>query len=161
MVVPDRSFPNGNPVCDYWLGHCEGFAVRAGHRTLGVVERIHHGESAQTIVLRRNRRLHALDLEDVLAVVPARQTILVRRREHARPAFRIAWRSVRRFYSAAQPEVVRLARLTAAEIRARNRQRTAPLMGREHRAANRYTFALRGAQQPVRRGRNVGPTFMR
>jgi hypothetical protein len=155
-MVADRSFPNGSPVCDYWLGHCEGFAVRAGHRTLGVVERVDHADGArlaQTIVLRARRRRRALDTGDVLAVVPARKIILARRREQARPALRHAWSGIRRGYEAAEPvaqrgaaglrrHAVRLARLTTAEIRERNRQPVAPGIGRAHRAANRYRFAL-------------------
>jgi hypothetical protein len=155
-MVADRSFPNGSPVCDYWLSHCEGFAVRAGHRTLGVVERVDHADGSrlvQTLVLRARRRRRALAASDVLAVVPARKVILARRREHARPALRHAWKGIRRGYALAEPVArreatvlrghgVRLAKLTAAEIRARNRQHVAPGIGRAHRAANRYTFGL-------------------
>jgi hypothetical protein len=155
-MVSDRSFPNGSPVCDYWLGHCEGFAVRAGHRTLGVVDRVDHDESgrlAQTIVLRVRRRRKALGVREVLAVVPARKVILVRRHERARPALQRSWRALRRGYAIATPVVrrraVALARLTAAEIRERNLQHAAPAIGRAHRTANRYTFAL---NSPTREG---------
>ena len=155
-MIADRSFPKGSPVCDYWLGHCEGFAVRAGHRTLGIVERVDHGDGArlaETIVLRARRRRRALDARDVLAIVPARKVILARRREHAKPALRGAWNGVRRAYAVTEPiarregatlrrHAVRLARLTAAEIRERNRQHVAPGIGRAHRTANRYTFGL-------------------
>jgi hypothetical protein len=57
MLAPDRSFPKGSPVCDYWLSRCEGFTVRAGHRTLGLVETVAHERTAgraDTIVLRRH-----------------------------------------------------------------------------------------------------------
>jgi hypothetical protein len=162
-MVSDRSFPNGSPVCDYWLGRCEGFAVRAGHRTLGVVDRVDHadgGRLAQAIVLRKRRKRRALDAREVLAVVPARKVILARRHERARPAVRRARLALRHGYAVAAPvvvafavrlrkEAVRLARLTAAEVRERNRQRVAPSTRRAHRAANRYTFAL---NSPTREG---------
>jgi len=155
-MVADRSFPNGNPVCDYWLGHCEGFTVRAGHRTLGIVERVDRGDSAplvETLVLRARRRRRALHTRDVLAVVPARKVILARRSQHAGPALRRARQSVQAGLAVAGPVVrgqagavrvhaVRLARLTAAEIRERNRQNVAPSLARAHRTPNRYTFAL-------------------
>jgi hypothetical protein len=155
-MVSDRSFPNGSPVCDYWLGHCEGFAVRAGHRTLGVVDRVDHDEGgrfAQTIVLRARRRRKALDVREVLAVVPARKVILARRHEHARPALRRSWHALRRGYRVASPvardHAARFVRLTVAEIRERNLQHVAPGIGRAHRTANRYTFAL---NSPTREG---------
>jgi len=44
--------------------------------------------------------------------------------------------------AALRRHAVRLARLTAAEIRERNRQHVAPSLARAHRTANRYTFAL-------------------
>jgi hypothetical protein len=155
-MVADRSFPNGSPVCDYWLSHCEGFAVRAGHRTLGIVERVDRGDDArlvQTLVLRARRRRRVLHTPDVLAVVPARKVILARRRQHAGPALRRTWRAVRAGLAVAGPVVqeqaagvrrqsLRLARLTVADIRERNRQHVAPSFARAHRAANRYTFAL-------------------
>ena len=162
-MVSDRSFPSDSPVCDYWLGHCEGFVVRAGHRTLGVVDRVDHADGArlaQTVMIRKRRRRRALDAREVLAVVPARKVILARRREHARPALRRAWLALRRGYAVAAPVVIafaiglrkqaaRLAHLTAAEIRERNRRRIAPSTRRAHRAANRYTFAL---NSPTREG---------
>jgi hypothetical protein len=30
---------------EYWLGHCEGFAVRAGDRRVGVVEYVRYGSA--------------------------------------------------------------------------------------------------------------------
>jgi hypothetical protein len=30
---------------DYWLGHCEGFAIRAGDRHVGVVEYVRYGSA--------------------------------------------------------------------------------------------------------------------
>jgi hypothetical protein len=155
-MVADRSFPNGSPVCDYWLGHCEGFTVRAGHRTLGIVERVDHSDGARlvkTLVLRARRRRRAFQTRDVLAVVPARKVILARRREHARPALRRSWQAIRAGLAVATPvargqaaslqrHAGRLAQLTAAEIRERNRQHVAPSFARAHRTANRYTSAV-------------------
>jgi hypothetical protein len=85
--------------------------------------------------------------------VPARKVIPVRRHERARPALQRSWRALRRGYAIATPVVrrraVALARLTAAEIRERNLQHAAPAIGRAHRTANRYTFAL---NSPTREG---------
>jgi len=54
-------------------------------------------------------------------------------------------------------EVPRLTRLFLAEIHDRNvRHGDEPGVGRAHRRANDYAF-----QQPVGRGRNVGPTANR
>jgi hypothetical protein len=104
MVVRDRSFPNGSPVCDYWLSRCEGFAVRAGSRNLGVVERLSHapatGRVDTLVVRKRHHRRRALNTGQVLAVVPARQLLLARRRRRslpdARPAASALGRGVRR-----------------------------------------------------------------
>jgi hypothetical protein len=30
---------------EYWLGHCEGFDVRAGDRVVGVVEYVRYGSA--------------------------------------------------------------------------------------------------------------------
>ena len=178
MLAPDRSFPNGSPVCDYWLSRCEGFTVRAGHRTLGVVETVAHdglAPRADSLVLRkRHHRTRPLRIDDVLAVVPARRVLLVRRHHHAGPA-------VRHAYKATTPVVVRCARVAAAtmlvfahwialtlrrevprvtrfllaEIHDRNAHHgDEPGVARTHRRPNEYAFA---AQQPVGRGRNVGP----
>lgn len=167
MLAPDRSFPNGSPVCDYWLSRCEGFVVRAGHRTLGVVETVAHGPAsgrADRIVLKRRHRRRALDATEVIAVVPARKLLLARRHQHAKllvqhaahqvehgvglatpivadVAMRAAsavWRLVRWVAAELRREVPRLARLAAAEIRERNLQRAAPETGRAHRVPNDY-----------------------
>jgi hypothetical protein len=167
MLAPDRSFPNGSPVCDYWLSRCEGFTVRAGHRTLGVVETVAHGEDAgraDRIVLKKRHRHRALDAEEVIAVVPARKVLLARRHQHAKPLVQHAaqqvehgvevatpivadivlraasavWKLVRWAAAELRREVPRLARLAAAEIRERNLQRAAPETGRAHRVPNDY-----------------------
>src|SRR5581483_1795393 len=159
MLAPDRSFPNGSPVCEYWLSRCEGFVVRAGHRTLGVVETVAHdatGGRADRIVLKKRHRRRALDAGEVLAVVPARKMLLARRHQHAKllvqnaahhvehgvevatpivadvviRAAAAVWKLVRRAAAELRREVPRVARLVAAEIRERNRQRVAPETGR-------------------------------
>lgn len=166
MIAPDRSFPNGSPVCEYWLSRCEGFTVRAGHRTLGVVEAVAHRAGAghaDTIVLRKpHRRKRALATDDVLAVVPARKLLLARRHHHAGPA-------VRRSYAAVAPVVAAYARQMAAalaalarvtvrtvrrevprlvdflltEIHDRNANHgDEPSVGRAHRRANEYDYGL-------------------
>lgn len=171
MLAPDRSFPNGSPVCDYWLSRCEGFTVRAGHRTLGVVEAVEHEGSAgraDTIVLRRpHRRRRALDAGEVLAVVPARKMLLARRHQHAKlfvqhaahqvehgvevatpivadivmRAASAVWRFARWAAAELRREMPRLARVVAAEIHERNLQHVAPDTGRAHRVANEYRAA--------------------
>jgi len=159
-------------VCDYWLSRCEGFTVRAGHRFLGVVETVQHydpgGGRADKLVLHRpHHRRRTLATGDVLAVVPARKMLLARRHEHAKPAMH----RVRRGIEAATPVVVkstrvatstvwaltqRLAEIALAEIHDRNAHHgDEPGVGRTHRRPNEYAFA---AQQPLGRGRNVGPT---
>jgi hypothetical protein len=168
MLAPDRSFPNGSPVCDYWLSRCEGFTVRAGHRTLGVVETVAHGAGAgradRIVLKKRHRRRRAIDADDVLAVVPARKMLLARRHQHAKllvqhaakqvehgvevatpivadivmRAASAVWRLVRWAAAELRREVPRLARLAATEIRERNLQRAAPETGRAHRVPNEY-----------------------
>ena len=173
MAAPDRSFPNGSPVCDYWLSRCEGFTVRAGHRTLGVVEHVARGLAGgrtESIVLQKRRRRRVVPAHEILAVVPARKVVLARRHEHAKPAARttgaalgraasFAWALVLLAVDWLEREVPPLVARIRAEIAARNRLRTAPTTRRTHRAANRYAFAL--DQQPLGRGRNVGPTRTR
>jgi len=116
MVVRDRSFPNGSPVCDYWLSRCEGFTVRAGGRSLGIVERLAFGMPAgrvEALVLRkRRRRRRALAAGQVLAVVPARQLLLARRPRRsasARRALRRGATRAARSVGAAAPVVLALA----------------------------------------------------
>ena len=170
VIAPDRSFPNGSPVCEYWLSRCEGFTVRAGHRVLGVVDTVEHftrGGQADRLVLRkRRRRRRTLATDDVLAVVPARKLLLARRHQHAKPALDYARHAV----ETATPVVVentrvgaarawaltkRLTQLALAEIHDRNLHHgDEPGVGRAHRRANDYAFAV---QQPLGRGRNVGP----
>jgi len=160
MTAADRSFPNGSPVCEYWLSRCEGFTVRAGHRTLGVVEEVaHEGRYANAVVLRKGRRRRrALPTDDVLAVVPARRVLLTRRHEHARPMLRRAYAAARPVAIAAaaalgalalwiaetlRREVPRLTRLLLAEIHDRNVHHGAePGVGREHRKPNVYDYGI-------------------
>jgi len=167
MLAPDRSFPNGSPVCEYWLSRCEGFVVRAGHRTLGVVEAVGHdagGGRADRIVLKKRHRRRALDANEVLAVVPARKMLLARRHQHAKVlaqraaqqvghgvevatpivadvvvrASAAVWRLVRWVAAELRREIPRVARLVAAEIHERNRQPVSPETGRAHRVPNTY-----------------------
>ena len=160
MIAPDRSFPNGSPVCDYWLARCEGFTVRAGHRTLGVVEAVaHDGSHADAIVLRKGRRRRrTLPPGDVLAVVPARRVLLMRRHQHAVPAIRRAYAGAKPIVLAAvaaladairwlvatlRREVPRLVDFTLTEIHDRNaRHGDEPSVARAHRKANEYDYPL-------------------
>jgi len=172
-------------VCEYWLSRCDGFTVRAGHRVLGVVESVGHyagGGRADTLVVRESRRrTRTLATDDVLAVVPARKLLLARRHQPARPAVdrvRHAAEAVTPVVAASiraasatlwaltlwvartlRREVPRLTQLALAEIHDRNHHHgEEPGIGRAHRRANDYAFA---AQQPLGRGRNVGPTRSR
>ncbi|HEY2073688.1 MAG TPA: hypothetical protein VGG88_08945 [Gaiellaceae bacterium] len=178
MIAPDRSFPNGSPVCDYWLARCEGFTVRAGHRTLGVVEKVaHDGSHADAIRLRkRHRRGRTLSTVDVLAVVPARRVLLMRRHQHAVPAMKRAYATAKPLaltvaaalvgfiewlVATVRREVPRLVAFLLAEIHDRNLHHgEEPSVARTHRRANDYDYGLntRSNQQPLGRGRNVGPT---
>jgi hypothetical protein len=185
MSAPDRSFPNGSPVCEYWLTRCEGFTVRAGHRILGEVENVGHyagGGRADTLVVRKShRRKRTLATDDVLAVVPARKMLLARRHQHAKPALdrvrhdveaatpvvaayvgaviAALWALTLRIARTLRHEGSRLTRLALAEIHDRNLHHgEEPGIGRAHRRANDYAFAV---QQPLGRGRNVGPTRSR
>lgn len=160
MIAPDRSFPNGSPVCDYWLSRCEGFVARAGHRTLGTVETVaHDGSHAGAIVLRKGRRRrHTLPTGDVLAVVPARRVLLMRRHQYAGPALRSAYLTAKPLALAAiatlaawtrlavatlRREVPRIVDLVLAEIHDRNLHHGAePGVGRAHRKANAYDYGL-------------------
>jgi hypothetical protein len=174
MLAPDRSFPNGSPVCEYWLSRCEGFTVRAGHRILGVVDTVEHyargGHADKLVLSKPHRRRRTLATGDVLAVVPARKMLLARRQERAKPARD----RVRRGLETATPVVaektrvvattvwaltLRLTELALAEIHDRNLHHgEEPGVGRAHRRPNEYAF---GVQQPLGRGRNVGPTRKR
>lgn len=160
MIAPDRSFPNGSPVCDYWLSRCEGFVVRAGHRTLGVVEEVAcDGRVTDALVLRRGHfRRQTVPRNDVLAVVPARRLLLTRRHQHAVPAMRRAYGTAKPVATAAaatawgfalwlgatlRREVPRITRLVLAEIRDRNvHHGEEPGVGQAHRKPNDYDFRL-------------------
>jgi hypothetical protein len=75
-----RAFRRGDPVLDYWLGNCEGFAVASpAGRTRGVVEEVLRDErgSARALVVRtglRDRR-RVIDAQVIDAVTPALGTI--------------------------------------------------------------------------------------
>jgi hypothetical protein len=160
VIAADRSFPNGTPVCEYWLSRCEGFVVRAGHRTLGVVDEVaRDGTRAGTIVLRKGKhRRRALPADDVLAVVPARKVLLTRRRQHAAPLVRRAHAAAKPVALAAaaavralavrlartlQREVPRLVDRVLAEIHDRNvHHGDEPGVGRAHRRPNEYDYGL-------------------
>jgi hypothetical protein len=181
MVVRDRSFSRGTPVCDYWLSRCEGFVVRAGGRTLGVVETVAASDTlgrAEELLVRRRRRGVVVPAEQVLAVVPGRREVLARRKTGR----------LRAGYVAARPVAAAGARLAALLVRSltlrlayesvalvrrvgAQRRRVEQLRGlialdlQRSRSedggggANTYAFALRDdeVQQPLGRGRGGGP----
>jgi signal transduction histidine kinase len=117
MVVRDRSFSRGTPVCDYWLAHCEGFELRAGGRSLGVVEAVEATDAvgrAEELLVRRRRRRHTIATGRVLAVVPARKVVLARREPSFRvPDLRPALRSA---YTVVKPVAVSVARTVAVLV---------------------------------------------
>lgn len=172
MTARDRSFPNGSPVCDYWLARCEGFAVRAGSRTLGAVEQLDRDPRTarvQMLVLRRRRRTRELDAAKVLAIVPGRRLLLARRTEHVRPAARaVAHAALRttsatkRFAAVAAPVAAALVKAFAEVAWAYAARAAVELRLASWRLARRVRdHRARGvspSQQPVGRGRNVGPT---
>jgi len=111
MVVRDRSFSRESPVCDYWLSRCEGFHVRAGGRTVGVVETVAASDSlghAEELLVRRRRRGVVISVDQVLAVVPGRREVLARRRPGR----------LRAGYAAARPVAAAGARRAALLTRA-------------------------------------------
>jgi len=84
-VRPDRSFDGDSAVAAYWLSRCEGFSVRAGRRDLGVVQEVTCSEPiglARSLVVRGTRVRH-IDPADVVAVIPAKQVLVVRPRRRA------------------------------------------------------------------------------
>jgi hypothetical protein len=162
MLAPDRSFPNGSPVCDYWLSRCEGFTVRAGHRTLGVVATVDHegyaGRADTLVIQKRHHRRRTLPTDEVLAVVPARKELLARRNRHEPSAARralvaakpagltaaAALSALARWIAAElRVHVPRLARRALAEIHDRNvHHGDEPSIGRAHRRPNEYDYGL-------------------
>jgi hypothetical protein len=161
MVAPDRSFPNGSPVCEYWLSRCEGFTVRAGHRTLGVVEAVDHeghaGRADTLVIQKRHHRRRTLPTQQVLAVVPARKELLARR-NHRTPPSHKAWTAAKPVVVAAvatlwaltqwiartrRREATRFTEFLLAEIHDRNLHHgDEPGVGRAHRRPNEYDYGL-------------------
>jgi hypothetical protein len=184
MVVRDRSFSRDSPVCDYWLSRCEGFVVRAGGRTLGVVEAVAASDPLgrpEELLVRRRRRGVVVSAERVLAVVPGRREILARRKSGrlragcaaAAPvaaavartsgllaralALRLAYEGIALARRAADERrrIDQLRRLIALDLQ---RPRLEDAGG----AANTYAFGLGHgkAQQPLRLRRGAGPASM-
>src|SRR5947207_14117348 len=111
MVVRERSFSRGSPVCDYWLSRCEGFVVRAGGRTVGVVEAVAASDPlgrADELLVRRRRSRVVVPADHVVAVVPGRKELLARRKAgRLRPRLKAG-------YAAAKPVLVAAALLAWA-----------------------------------------------
>jgi hypothetical protein len=181
MVVRDRSFSRGSPVCDYWLSRCEGFVVRAGGRTVGVVETVAASDSlgrAEELLVRRRRRGVVVSADQVLAVVPGRREVLARRKSSrlragyaiARPvaaaAARAAGLLARALALRLASEGIALARRAGEERRRIEELRRLialdlrrPRLDDTGGAANSYVFALGHdkVQQPLARRRGGGP----
>ena len=80
----ERVFARDSHVCVYWLAHCEGFAVRAGRRRLGVVESVVSHEpfgGADLLLLRTHLGRRVLPLDRIDAAVPARRLLVAHRAE--------------------------------------------------------------------------------
>jgi hypothetical protein len=94
-VRPDRSFDGDSAVGAYWLSRCEGFTVRAGRRELGVVEEVTCTEPiglARSLLVRGARK-RRIDSADVVAVIPARQVLVVRPRAETARVVQLAART--------------------------------------------------------------------
>src|SRR5690242_18597906 len=81
-----RTFRRGDPVLDYWLGRCEGFAVTSERgRKRGLVEEAIPDPAGRTAVLvvRTNfGRRRVVEAGGIEAVTPAGETIALRGRHH-------------------------------------------------------------------------------
>ena len=68
---------------EYWLGHCEGFDVRAGDRRVGVVEYVRYGSAHDRpdaiFALRGTFRTRVLEVpvEDVKELDPDDETLWI------------------------------------------------------------------------------------
>jgi hypothetical protein len=68
---------------EYWLGHCEGFDVRAGDRRVGVVEYVRYGSAHDRpdaiFALRGTFRTRVLEVpvEDVKELDPDDETVWI------------------------------------------------------------------------------------
>src|SRR4029079_4971257 len=68
---------------DYWLGHCEGFDIRAGDRRVGVVEYVRdgsahrHPESPVAPTGRFRTRVLEVPVSDVEALDPEDETLWI------------------------------------------------------------------------------------
>lgn len=75
-------FEGRGPVAQYWLAHCEGFAVVGGAR--GVVEELLHDTdshlTSRLLVRTRRGRLRAIPVSAVETVSPAERTLIVQER---------------------------------------------------------------------------------
>jgi hypothetical protein len=83
VISEERLFEAGSGVGLYWLSRCQGFRVQAGRRRLGMVEEVVCGlplAGAELLVVRTRRRRRLVELERVVAVVPALRLVLVERR---------------------------------------------------------------------------------
>ena len=138
MVVRDRSFSRGSPVCDYWLSRCEGFVVRSGGRTLGTVEAVAASDPlgrADELLIRRRRGRVIVPADHVLAVVPGRKELLARRKAgRLRPRLKAGYAAAKPVLVAAAllawaltlrlaRDVVSLVRVTSDEVRGYKRKR--------------------------------------
>jgi hypothetical protein len=68
---------------EYWLGHCEGFDVRAGDRRVGVVEYVRYGSAHDRpdaiFALRGTFRARVLEVpvDDVTELDPEDETVWI------------------------------------------------------------------------------------
>jgi hypothetical protein len=144
-----RRFPQGDPVCTYWLARCEGFTVeRHEERTVATVaDVVLDGATARAVALRiaRRGRVSTLAAEAVTAVVPERRALVIRCRNRPpllSPARRAALATVgksaversRHAVRVTESWVLRTAPLVAARVR-----RTVRAMPPRLRRAAAYT----------------------
>jgi hypothetical protein len=86
---------------EFWLGHCEGFVVRAGDRLVGVVEYVRYGSSHDRpdVLCARcgtfRTRVLEVPVGDVEELDPPMETLWISEALAATPPFAPAGRALR------------------------------------------------------------------
>jgi hypothetical protein len=95
---------------EYWLGHCEGFDVRAGDRRIGVVEYVRYGsahdhpDSVFAVTGTFRMRVLEVPVDDVEELDPDDETLWISEALASTEAFAPAgieayWAGVQRWWS--------------------------------------------------------------
>jgi hypothetical protein len=86
-TTTEHRFVRGDPVCAYWLAHCEGFVVeRPNGRLAGVVADVVLDDRAEAVAAvsverRKRRRPLTVPAQRVAAVIPARRAVVLAPKE--------------------------------------------------------------------------------